>query len=45
VHPTNVQERLGHADIAMTLNGYLHVTADMQRAAADTLDAAFREVG
>jgi integrase len=45
VHTTMVQERLGHADIAMTLNRYSHVTPDMQRAAADTLDAAFREVG
>jgi integrase len=39
-----VAERLGHADIAMTLNRYSHVTPDLQRAAADTLDAAFREV-
>jgi integrase len=45
VHPTIVQERLGHADIAMTLNLYSHVTPDMQRMRADTLDAAFREVG
>jgi integrase len=45
VHPKIVQERLGHADIAMTLNRYSHVTPDMQRAAADTLDAAFREMG
>jgi integrase len=39
-----VQERLGHADISMTLNRYSHVTPDMQRAAADTLDAAFTKV-
>jgi integrase len=45
VHPKIVQERLGHVDIAMTLNRYSHVTPDMQRAAADTLDAAFREAG
>lgn len=45
VHPRIVQERLGHADIAMTLNRYSHVTPDMQRLAADTLDAAFRDVG
>lgn len=37
-------ERLGHADIAMTLNRYSHVTPDMQRSAADTLDAAFTMV-
>jgi integrase len=44
MHPTIVQERLGHADIAMTLNRYSHVTPEMQRQAADVLDAAFREV-
>lgn len=41
VHPKIVQERLGHADISMTLNRYSHVTPDMQRLAADTLDEAF----
>jgi len=39
-HPKVVQERLGHADIAMTMNLYSHVTGDMQRQAADRLDAA-----
>ncbi len=39
-HPKVVQERLGHADIAMTMNLYSHVTPDMQRHAADRLDAA-----
>ena len=43
VHPKIVQERLGHADITMTLNRYSHVTPDMQRMAADTLDAALSE--
>ncbi len=43
--PKIVQERLGHADIAMTLNRYSHVTPDMQRSAADTLDAAFTKIG
>lgn len=43
VHPKIVQERLGHADITMTLNRYSHVTPDMQRLAADTLDAALRD--
>jgi hypothetical protein len=28
----------------MTLNRYSHVTPDMQRSAADTLDAAFSRV-
>ncbi|MBA2278613.1 MAG: tyrosine-type recombinase/integrase [Chloroflexia bacterium] len=40
VHPKIVQERLGHADISMTLNRYSHVMPGMQRQAADTLDAA-----
>lgn len=43
VHPKIVQERLGHADITMTLNRYSHVTPDMQRRAADTLDAALSD--
>jgi integrase len=37
-HPKIVQERLGHANISMTLDRYSHVTMDMQRAAADRLD-------
>jgi integrase len=44
VHPKIVQEHLGHAGISMTLNRYSHVTPDMQRQAADTLDAVFRKV-
>jgi integrase len=39
VHPKIVQERLGHANIAMTLDRYSHVTMDMQWDAADALDA------
>jgi integrase len=38
-HPKVVQERLGHADMAKTMNLYSHVTADMQRQAADRFDA------
>jgi integrase len=38
-HPKIVQERLGHADISMTLNRYSHVSMDMQRDAADRLAA------
>jgi integrase len=38
VHPKVVQERLGHADIAMTITLYSHVTADMQRDAANRID-------
>ena len=44
VHPKIVQERLGHANISMTLDHYSHVTPDMQRQAADTLDAALAGV-
>jgi integrase len=39
-HPRIVQERLGHADVSTTLNRYSHVTPDMQRDAADRLEAA-----
>lgn len=45
VHPKIVQERLGHADISMTLNRYSHVTPGMQRQAADALDAAVAAAG
>ena len=38
-HPKIVQERLGHSDVGITLNRYSHVTPDMQRGAADRLDA------
>ncbi|HEX8220879.1 MAG TPA: tyrosine-type recombinase/integrase [Chloroflexia bacterium] len=41
VHPKIVQERLGHADVSMTLNGYSHVTMDMQKDAAKQLDDLF----
>jgi integrase len=44
VHPNIVQERLGHADVSMTLNRSSHVTATMQREAADILDAALDRV-
>lgn len=38
VHPKVVQERLGHADITLTLNTYSHVLPSMQEEAADKLD-------
>jgi integrase len=38
VHPKIVQERLGHAQIAMTLGTYSHVLPTMQREAADRLE-------
>ena len=40
IHPKVVQERLGHANISMTLDRYSHVIPGMQQAAADALDAA-----
>ena len=45
VHPKVVQERLGHATIAETLDRYSHVAADMQRQAADRLDAVIGAAG
>ena len=38
VHPKIVQERLGHATIAMTLDIYSHVTPGLQEAAAEAFD-------
>jgi integrase len=38
-HIRVVADRLGHADPAVTLRVYGHVTPTMQRAAADELDA------
>jgi integrase len=38
VHPKVVQERLGHATIAMTLDVYSHVVPSMQRDAADRME-------
>jgi integrase len=44
-HPKVVQERLGHAQITLTLDTYSHVLPSVQRAAADNLDRAFRRPG
>ena len=38
-HPRVVQERIGHANIAITLGTYSHVLPGMGRAAADSIDA------
>jgi integrase len=38
IHPKIVQERLGHADISLTLNTYSHVMHGMQEEAASKLD-------
>lgn len=37
-HPKIVQERLGHSDIALTLNTYSHVIPTMQEEAAEKMD-------
>jgi hypothetical protein len=38
IHPKVVQERLGHADIALTLNTYSHVLPDIEEEAVQKLD-------
>jgi len=43
VHPKVVQERLGHANIAMTLDRYSHVTEGLQRDAAESIAAAVEQ--
>jgi integrase len=39
VHPKVVQEMLGHAQIAVTLDLYSHVTPTLQRQATDAMEA------
>lgn len=41
VHPRIVQDRLGHGDIAVTLNTYSHVEPGLQVKAADDFNRAF----
>ena len=41
IHPKVVQERLGHANIAVTLDTYSHVAPGLQKAAAERFDEAF----
>jgi len=41
VHPKVVSERLGHANIGITLNVYSHLLPGMQREAASKLDRIF----
>jgi integrase len=43
VHPKVVQERLGHANVSITLDIYSHCTANMQQEAAAKIDEALRE--
>ena len=38
VSPKVVQQRLGHADVTITLNTYTHVMPDMAQEAADKID-------
>jgi integrase len=42
VHPKVVQERLGHANIAITLDTYSHVVAGLHEDAAEQVAALFR---
>lgn len=40
IHPKVIQERLGHASIAITLDTYSHVAPELQEAAAKRFDEA-----
>jgi integrase len=42
-HPKKVQAQLGHANIAITLDRYSHVTEGMQHEAADRLDVLLEQ--
>ena len=42
VHPKVVQERLGHANVSITLDTYSHVAPHMQEAAAERIDVGLR---
>lgn len=42
VHPKVVSERLGHATVSLTLDTYSHVLPDLQRDAAEAMDAVLR---
>jgi integrase len=44
IHPKVVQERLGHANIAITLDTYSHVVAGLHEEAAEHVAALFRTV-
>jgi len=44
VHPKIVSERLGHSNIAITLDTYSHVLPGMQRESAERLDAMLFQV-
>jgi len=44
IHPKVVSERLGHANVSITLDIYSHCTANMQQEAAAKIDEALRGV-
>ena len=39
VHPKVVQERLGHANVSMTIDRYSHVIPALQESAAELVEA------
>ena len=43
VHPKVVQERLGHANVGITLDTYSHVMPGMQDEATEKIDAGLRK--
>ncbi len=43
IHPRVVQERLGHANVGISLDTYSHVDMDMQAAAAAQVAALLEE--
>jgi integrase len=45
IHPTIVQEMLGHSSIAMTLDTYSHVGQDLHRAAAAAIERLIETSG
>ncbi len=45
INPKVVSEMLGHPDIAITLSLFGHVTPQMQKEAADTMDQLFEQEG
>jgi integrase len=42
VHPRVVMETLGHSGIGLTMNTYSHVSAALQREAANRIDGVFQ---
>lgn len=44
-NPKVVSERLGHANIRITLDTYSHVLPTMQQGAADKLQSCLAEIG